>query len=141
MKKIFFFFFFFAALFAALVSSPFAWAAPMQPGKWLITTRMEMPGMPVSIPPQTHTYCYSKEDIQNKKSVPSARKGCDMKNYRVNGNTVSWEMVCKGKGGTSTTTGEMTSTGTSYKGTMTTLMPGGRKMVAKINGKRLGDCK
>ncbi len=133
---------FFAVLLAVLVFTPcaFAGAAPMQPGKWLITTKMEIPGMPVAMPPRTVPVCYSKKDIENKKVIP-ARKGCDMKNYKVNGDTVSWKMVCSGKGGPTTMTGEMISKGTSYTGNMTTVMPGGRKMTTHISGKRIGDCR
>ena len=128
-----------AFLFFALAASA-AWAAPMQPGKWLVTTKTEMPGSSFATPQFTHVYCYSKEDIKGKKTVPGIRKGCDMPSYKTSGDTVSWKMVCKGKGGAETVTGRMTSTGTAYNGTMEMTMPGGRTMITRISGTRLGDC-
>ncbi len=132
--------FLFATLLAVPVLTPSAWAAAMEPGKWMITSRMEMTGVPFAMPASTITVCYSKKDIEDKKAVPPAGKKCDMKRYSASGNTVAWKMACKGKNGGLTTTGEMTFTGTSYEGKMTTVMPGGREVVTKISGKRVGDC-
>lgn len=134
---------FFAALFVALVFATLAFAAPapMQPGEWLVTTRVEMPGMPVAIPPQTHTYCYTEQQIKEKKVMPKYPDNCKEQYARVSGNTMSWKVVCNGKGGTMTMTGTMTSTGTSYTGKSITQMPGGRKMTSDMSGKRTGPCK
>ena len=131
MKKVF------AAIFLVAALNSYAWAAPMKPGKWMITSKTERAGMPFAMPSRTITTCYSKKDIKEKKAVPPAGKQCDMKHYSASGNTVKWEMVCKGG---LTSTGEMTSTETSYTGKMTTVMPGNRKMVTKISGKWVGAC-
>jgi hypothetical protein len=35
----------------------------MQEGKWEITTKMEIPSMPMDMPPMKHTQCLLKKDI------------------------------------------------------------------------------
>ena len=92
-------------------------------------------------------YSYSvhhKKDLEdNKKTLPSAGKNedCEVKNYKVKGNTVSWETVCKdGTKGS----GEITYKGDSYAGTMKmeTVDKKGQKSTInyKIKGQRKGDC-
>ena len=69
--------------FAALVvllfafSVSFAGSGPnMQEGKWEITTKVEMPGMPMNMPPMTHTQCLTKDDFvpQNSQSGEECQK-------------------------------------------------------------------
>lgn len=131
----------FSVLFAILVMSPcaFAGVSPMQPGKWRITTKIEMAGMPTTIPPVTHTICYSKKDIKQHKAVPLTHPNCTREYYRVEGNTMLWKMACRGKGAPVTMTGKMTSTGTSYRSKMTTESAHGR-MVTILSGTRIGNC-
>ena len=88
-------------MFTALVilfstsSISFADSVPnMQEGRWEITTKMEMPGMPMNMPPMTHAQCLAKEDL-----VPqSSQSGdeCKITNVEVSGDTVTWVMQCKG---------------------------------------------
>ncbi len=118
-------------------TNAFAGFVPMKPGKWLITATTKMPGFAYPIPPISHTICYSAADVRNNKAIPSARKGCDMKYYRVEGNAMTWKMVCMGK---DTITGKMTSTGTAYDAEMTSEGMG-RTMITNVIGKRVGDCK
>ena len=41
----------------------------MQPGMWEIITTMQIPGMPMSIPPQTVKPCFKKEDLKESKDT------------------------------------------------------------------------
>lgn len=81
-------------------------AAPsvnMQDGQWEITTRIDMPGMPAeAMKPHTVKTCLTKD-----KCVPEAdqqQTDCTMKDQKVDGNTVSWTVVCKDTTGTGTIT-------------------------------------
>ncbi len=132
----------FATIYLIAALTPCAFAAPahMQPGEWQITTRMVMPGMPVAMPPMSHRYCYTKQQIEQNKVVKH-QGNCKEQHTRINGNTMSWKTICAGEGGAMTMTGEITLMGTSYTGKTTTEMPNGRKMTSYISGKRLGPCK
>lgn len=129
-------FFFMAVLFAATTK--------MREGKWEISINMNLPGMAFNIPAVTQTQCITKKDLEdNKKTLPSAGKNedCEVKNYKVNGNTVTWETVCKdGTNGS----GEITYKGDSYEGTMKMdkVDKKGKKSTInyKIKGQRKGDC-
>jgi hypothetical protein len=127
-----------------LMAVLFAAANKMREGKWEVTMNMNIAGMPFSMPAVTHTQCITKKDLEdNKKTLPSAGKNedCEVKNYKINGNTVSWETVCKdGTKGS----GEITYKGDSYSGTMKmeTIDKKGQKSKIdyKIKGVRKGDC-
>ena len=78
-----------------VVSNAASAASPMKAGKWKITTQMEMPGMPVKMPPITVETCVTKEQAENpEKSVPEAGKDCKVSDYKINGNTVTWSVAC-----------------------------------------------
>ncbi len=115
----------------------------MKPGLWEITTKMEMPGMPMSMPASTHTQCLTKQDM-----VPSGsqeNENCKAKSIKITGNTVKWEIVCKTEGGVSKGKGKITYSGNKFKGTlkMTVKNKGQRemKMISHISGRRIGKCK
>lgn len=123
-----------------------AMAAPpnMQAGLWEITTRMEMPGMPMQMPPQTIRHCYKKEDLKDSKDALPADKSCKLEDLKESGNTVRWKVACKTENGPMNGTGEVTYAGQSYSGTMTMTgkMDGqALNMTNKYSAKRLGDCK
>jgi hypothetical protein len=69
-------------------------APNMQEGQWEITTSFEMPGMPAGMAkPHTITTCLSRKDY-----VPQDKKqqtDCTMQDTKVEGNTVTWAVVCK----------------------------------------------
>ncbi|MDX9709788.1 MAG: hypothetical protein RBT64_09555 [Trichloromonas sp.] len=43
--------------------APAAGQVDMQDGQWEITTRVEMPGIPVQIPPMTVSQCITQKDL------------------------------------------------------------------------------
>lgn len=112
-------------------------AVNMQDGKWEITSTLEMQGVPAGMmKPQTFTSCLSQKDY-----VPKGtdQKDCEMKSSRVDGNTVSWEVVCKDSSGK----GRITYAGSTFDGVMEmTMKEGGKDMNAKMTmkGKHIGPC-
>jgi hypothetical protein len=113
---------------------------PQKPGKWKMTFQVEMPSMPVKIPPVTKEICITEEDLKDPtKSVPGGdpKMKCDVSNYKIDGKTITWEVNCpkqnmKGHG-------EVTYTDDSYAGAMNMMM-GEQEMTTKFSGKWLGAC-
>jgi hypothetical protein len=127
-------------LVCALVVPAYA-AGPVKPGKWETTMEMEMPGMPMKMPPITVSHCITKEQAENpENAVPrnDRQKDCKISDMKVDGNTVSWKMTCE-KSQTSGT-GSITYSGDSYTGHMDMKMAGDREMHMKYSGKYLGAC-
>lgn len=113
---------------------------PMREGRWEVTMQMQMPTMPVQMPPMKNTQCITKEQLQDpSKALPNASPdrtgGCKVSDYKADGNKVTWKMACTEMTGT----GEMTFTGDSYDGLMKLATQQG-EMAMKMSGKRLGDC-
>lgn len=135
-----------SALIAAALACGSVAAAPpnMQPGLWEITTKMEMPGMPMQMPPQTVKHCYKAEQLKDSKDALPTDKNCKLDEMKQSGNTVQWKMSCKTENGPMNGAGEITYAGQNYAGTMR--MSGnmnGQKIDMKqsYSAKRLGDCK
>ena len=113
--------------------------SPQKPGKWQIKMEMEIPGMPVKMPPITMNVCVTEEDLKDpQKSVPNDPKSdCKVADYKVDGKKVSWSVDCpkqQTKG-----SGEITYTDTSYSGWMN-MKIGEQEMKTKYSGKWLGEC-
>lgn len=133
------------AAFAAVVVG-FSVAAmaqgPRRDGRWEVKMEMEMPGMPMKMPPMTTTQCVTKEQADDpQRSVPQGRgaqNNCKVSDYKVSGNTVTWSMKCEGPEAMSGT-GEITYGQDTYDGTMK-MTREGQTMTMKYSGKRLGDC-
>ncbi|GEM_PF-287073 len=116
-------------------------AAPsvnMQDGEWEITTKIDMPGMPAeAMKPHSVKTCLTRD-----KYVPEAdpqQTDCTMKNQKIDGNTVSWTVVCKDTTGT----GTITYAGDTFNGQMeSSTRIEGKEMKTKMAmiGKRLGPC-
>jgi len=130
-----------SAILLAVISISFASSGPnMQEGMWEITSKMEMPGMPMEMPPMKHTQCLTKKDLAPQSSQPGQE--CKMTQTKVVGNTVTWTVLCKGQGGNMKGTGKITYSGNSFKGTIKMSMIGeNMEMICHISGHRIGDCK
>lgn len=117
-------------------------AHPGKPGRWQIKMEMEIPGMPVKMPPITHEICLTEEDMQNPdKAVPGndpkKKTDCKVNDYKVDGNTVSWTIECpkqETKG-----VGQVTYDGDSYSGWLKMTVRD-QEMKTKYSGKWLGTC-
>ena len=136
-----------AVLATAFVSAAAQGATPnMKEGLWEITTKMEMPGMPAGMPPQTIKQCITKKDLDNpQRMAPTGQKDdrCQSSDYKLQGNTASWTWTCKGddemRG-----SGTMTFSGNSYTGTTKISMKQGgqmHNMTMQYTGRHLGECK
>jgi len=125
----------------SLTSMCFADPVPdIREGQWEITTKMEIPGMPTNMPPVKNTQCLTDKDFVPENSQPG--QDCKFPETKVTGNTVTWTMECKGKGGEMKGTGKIVYSGDSFKGTMKMQMPqSNMEMTAHMEGKRIGDCK
>lgn len=110
-----------------------------EPGEYEITSTMEMPGM--TMPPQTITQCLTQDEPVPSESM--GESGCEISDMKTDGDTITWTMECSQQGQKVTTEGEMTYSGDTFEGVMTTKMgPQAGNMTLKtlISGKRIGSC-
>lgn len=127
------------ALLASLSTSIAGSGPNMQEGKWEVTTRMEMPGMSISMPEVTSTQCLTTKDFVPQGSQQGQE--CKITKTKVDGNTVTWTVKCSGQGVEMTGTGRMKYSGSSFKGTIKmTMVQSNTKMISHIKGHRIGDC-
>ena len=128
---------FIAVGYVATMPSAHAAAPNMKPGLWEVTVKMEMPGMPQGMQAQTTQRCITAKDLDDPRKVgpgadPRTASQCEVSNYRMQGNTASWDMACKGpeqmKG-----SGSMTYQGDRYSGV--------NKMTMSYAGRYVGECK
>jgi hypothetical protein len=137
-----------AASFLVLTSfavAPLVAQAPVRDGRWEVTTTMEMPDMPMKMPPMKSEQCITKEMAADPtQSVPKGQGpggpggDCKVSDYKMAGNKVTWAMACTGKT-PMTGTGEIVYGNNTYDGAMKMKMEG-REMTMKYTAKRLGDC-
>ncbi len=126
----------FAFLFLFL--SNIAEAQNMKEGLWQITMTMEMPGMPMQMPPQTYTHCLTKKDMVPQKGEPNQE--CRMVKRDIEGDTVTWVMECKTSEGTAVFNGKVTYKGDSFEGIIK-MKQSGMEMTQNLKGKWIGECK
>ncbi len=112
----------------------------MKEGKWEVTTKMEMQGMPMNMPPVTNTQCLTKKDFIPQSS--QAGQECKITDQKISKNTVTWTVKCKGQGIESKGTGKITYNGSSFKGIIkvSTIQPK-MEMTTHVSGRRIGNCK
>jgi hypothetical protein len=68
-------------------------ASEMREGMWEITSSIDMPGMPVQVPPTVVRHCYTKEDVKDpKKVVASKNSDCTVTDMKKSGNKMTWKM-------------------------------------------------
>ncbi len=109
---------------------------------WQTEVKVEMPGMPMAMPPQTATVCQPKGRGEEM-SIPKDAS-CKITDLKKNGNTTRFKITCNGQGNAMTGSGEVETLGSDrYRGTMQMAMNhGGEKMVMNQNfsSKRIGKC-
>jgi hypothetical protein len=126
--------------FAALAAMP-ALASGGPDALWEVTVKMDMPGMPMSMPPQTSKICVEKS--KEEKTVPMD-KNCQMLDFKRSGLKTSYRFKCTGEMAM-TGSGEVTwsTDGNSYKGKMDARgsMEGRPfEMKQEYSAKRAGSC-
>ncbi len=123
--------------------STFSHALDFNPGKYEITSTVEMPGMPAgAVPPQTIVQCVTAQDPIPETNADS--QDCKIKNMKQTGNTVTWEMECVLQGQTMTSQGKITYAVDNFKGSVIMKMgpeAGNIIITTVITGKRLGNCR
>jgi hypothetical protein len=107
---------------------------------WDVTMKMEMPGMPMAMPAQTHQMCL-KRDRKGEDAIPR-QDNCKVTDVRTVGNKVSFAMECTGRDAM-TGRGEITSTPTAYDGRMqmkSTRRGEEMEMTQTFSGRKVGAC-
>ena len=128
----------FLVIFFIFVSVSFA-GSLFKEGLWEITSKMEIPGMPVPMPPIKYKQCMTNENPVPNQSQPGQE--CRMKNVKTKGNTVSWEMVCDSQQGEVKSSGKITYKGDRFNGVVMMDMPEQGQMKMTMTGRRIGKCK
>jgi len=108
---------------------------------WEITMKMEMPGMPMAIPPQVSKVCVAK-GANDENFVPKQQGECKSVDSKRVGNKYTFRMVCDGKN-KMTANGEITFKDGAYDGRMEMagMMEGQpMNMNQTYAGKRVGTC-
>jgi hypothetical protein len=111
----------------------------MKEGQWEITMRIEVPGMPVQMSPQTYTQC-----LTPKKAVPEPQRGessqdCKVTKQDMTGDTVSWVVECKTSQGTAVSDGKITYKGDTFAGVIQ-MTQGSTKVTQQLSGRWIGAC-
>lgn len=118
----------------------FACAPPgpnMKEGLWEITTKMEMTGMPMQFPPQTHTQCLTGTDLVPQKIEEG--QNCKVVKQDIKGDTVTWVMECESSEGTAVFNGHVTYQGETFEGVIT-MKQGDTEITMTQSGKWIGNC-
>ncbi len=131
---------------ALLCNAVWAAGAPaLQEGQWEMTSKTVVSGMPIAMPVQTVSICLKKEEIA-KGDVPTGQPQsgqCQTLESKSSGNSYSYKAVCKTEEGTTTISGTMQYTRTSYQGkSLVESNVGGQamKITSEYSARRLGAC-
>jgi hypothetical protein len=128
---------------ASILALAFPLSAAAQGAKddlWEVTVKMEMPGMPMAMPPQTSRVCAAKNS-KDEDYVPK-QGNCKMLESKRAGSKLTYKMACDGKNAM-TVNGEIVYATNSYEGKsrMSGQMDGQpMEMTQTFSGKRVGDC-
>ena len=126
---------------AALVAICLPAAAQEKDELWEITMKMEMPGMPMAMPPQVSKVCVAK-GANDENYLPKQQGDCRNVESKRIGNKYTFKMICDGKN-KMTANGEITFSDGAYDGRMqmTGTMEGQpMNMNQTYSGKRVGSC-
>jgi hypothetical protein len=128
----------------------------MRPGRWEITTRLELLGSPFNSPTSTNVRCVTTEQARTPVdtvwmvTVSRSNPTCKNSNTKTEGNTLTWKEVCSdGVNHPTTGDGEMVFDGDSFTGKVTLTIPPGTvgssmpdrpNAIRHYSGKRTGEC-
>jgi hypothetical protein len=105
---------------------------------WEVSTKMELPGMPMAMPAQTNRFCIGK-NRKDEEFIPK-QGDCRMVESKSVGNKLNYTMDCAGKEPT-TVDGAITFGNNVYDGQMRITMKETKvTMNMTFTGKRVGDC-
>ena len=125
----------------ALLAGAFSMGAYAAPGEyWEVTTKMEMAGMPFSMPATTVKVCIGKgHETDPRQAAPN--KDCEVMDVKNSGKKTAWKVRCNHDGDVMNGSGENTVTSDGYEGAMhLTGSSHGRNMdmTQTYSGKRIG---
>lgn len=120
--------------FAVLFLNDISIAQNMKEGLWEITMTMEMPGMPMKMPPRTWTQCLTKKNC-----VPQEDKDCKVIKSEFKEDVFTWVIECKTKEGTTTGNGRTVYKGDTFEGVVK-VKHGGTEITQNLKGKWIGKC-
>ena len=129
-----------AALLIVALASPVTASAQGKDDLWEVTTKMEMPGMPMAMPAQTNRVCIAKNS-KDDDYIPR-RDNCRVLESKRAGNKLTYKMACTGKDAMNVA-GEIAYGNNGYEGRMqmSGRMEGqSMEMTQTFSGKRVGDC-
>lgn len=110
---------------------------------WQTEVKVEVPGMPMAMPPQTASFCQPKGQNKEEMSIPKDAS-CKTTDFKKSGNKTSFKVACNGKDNSMTGSGEVETLGSdSYRGKMHMVMDAGgqrMEMTQNFTSKRLGKC-
>jgi len=109
----------------------------MKQGLWEVTIRMEVPGMPVQMSPQTYTQCLTQKEAVPQREEPD--QGCKIVKQDIKGDTVSWVVECKTNEGTAVSDGRITYKGDTFEGVIQ-MTQGDMKAIQRLSGRWIGKC-
>ena len=105
---------------------------------WEVSSKMEMPGMPMAMPAQVNRVCVGK-NRRDEDLVPR-QDNCRVVDSKRVGNKFTYRMECTGND-PSTIVGELTFGNNAYDGQMRmTMTKTNDTMNMALSGRRVGDC-
>ena len=125
---------------AAMLALPAAGVAQGSDQLWEVTVKMEMPGMPMAMPPQVRRVCVA-QNHRDEDLIPT-QGNCRVLESRRVGNKLAYTMACTGEQAMNVA-GEMTFATDRYDGRMQmTMSEGGQPMAMTQTyaGRRVGGC-
>jgi hypothetical protein len=127
-----------AGLILATAAATAAEDPSTQPGLWDYTVKMEIPGMPVALPPQTFQQCVTQADVDSGKQYRSGSdQDCEVRNIKESADRITFDLACK-DGTTGKSDFRYTASTLSGKTVMTRE---GQDVTLNMTAKRAGDCK
>lgn len=126
-----------------ILTTPITYADGPRNGRWEISARSEIAGLPTTMPAQKISLCIDQSNTESGKPPIIADKSCSFSNYKTSKDKASWDMRCDGqmqmKG-----SGQIKFNDNEYSGSteMEMDMGDGESMRMKqiFSAKRLGDC-
>jgi hypothetical protein len=121
-----------------MVVSAAAQAVNLRPGKYELIMEIDLPQMPMKMPPQKYEQCILSNDLTDlsAKLGSLTNNDCKISDLKNTGNTVTLTQTCK----TGTFKSKVTYSGDSYVGVSTGQDTQGRPVSMKSTAKRIGDC-
>ncbi len=117
----------------------FAAGPDMKEGLWEITVKINMPGVPMQLPPQVQTKCMTKDDLIPTRGPVKNCSGCKILETTIKGDTVFWIEECSAPDGTVRAEGKITYSGDTLKGKVK-ITQKDMTMWQDISGRWVGDC-